>query len=107
MLRKIQEPTYKRFITGPIRRFDERDNGFSRPDRGEIQSLSKALEHGLTTKSTKNAPGFTREDYALNLAARTIDTIIRKTAYSRESLSRPWEICPLVIGTGYPSASGL
>jgi len=92
MQRKMHEPTYKRFITGPIRRFDERNNGFSRSDRGEIQSLSKALEHGLTTKSVKNVPGHTREDYALNLAARTIDTIIRKMAYSRESLSRRWEI---------------
>jgi len=87
MQRKMHEPTYKRFITGPIRPFDERNNGFSRSDRGEIQSLSKALEHGLTTKSVNNVPGHTREDYALNLAARTIDTIIRKMAYSRERLS--------------------
>nr|NIR13364.1 hypothetical protein [Desulfobacterales bacterium] len=87
-----REPTYKQFITGPIKRFDERQTGFSRADRGEIKRPSEALHHGLKTKAAKDELGHTREDYALNLAARTIDTMIRKMAYSREDLSRRWSM---------------
>ena len=87
-----KEPTYKRFVTGQIQRFNERNTAYSRADRGEIRNLKEALARGLETKAMKDIPGFTREDFALNLAGRAIDTMVRKTAYSRDRLPRRWSI---------------
>jgi reductive dehalogenase len=87
-----REPTYKRHITGPIKRFDERNTGYSRADRGEIIGPNEALKHGLETKYGKEEPGFLREDYALNLASRAIDTLVRKKVYSRADFPRRWSI---------------
>ena len=92
MQKLSREPTYKRFVTGQIQRFNERNTAYSRADRGEIRSLKEALARGLETKAMKDLPGFTREDFALNLAGRAIDTLVRKTAYSRDRLPRRWSI---------------
>jgi epoxyqueuosine reductase len=92
MTRRVSEPTYKRFITGPVQRFDERNTAYSRGDRGEIPSLREAFERGLKTKGEKNIPGFTREDYALLMAGRAIDTLVRRAAFSRDSLPARWPI---------------
>jgi len=92
MAKTPKEPTYKRFITGPIEQFDERSTAYSRGDRGEIRNLRQALERGLKTKAARNINGFTREDYALNLASRAIDTLVRSTAYSRASLRQRWSM---------------
>ncbi len=88
----MSEPTYKRFITGPIQRFDERNTAYSRGDRGDIPSLSETFERGLKTKGEQNIPGYTREDYALLLAGRAIDTLVRRTAFSRDSLPARYPI---------------
>ena len=92
MTKRVSEPTYKRFITGPIERFDERNTAYSRGDRGEIPSLGQTFEWGLKTKGEKNIPGFTRADYALLLAGRAIDTLVRRTAFSRDSMPARWPI---------------
>ena len=85
-MKRVDEPTYKRFITKPLERFDERNTAYSRGDRGEIVSLREAFERGLKTKGERNIPGFTQEDYALNFAGRAIDTLVRRAAFSRDSL---------------------
>ncbi len=92
MARSVAEPTYKRFITGPVERFDERNTIYSRGDRGELTSLREAFEQGFKTKGVKNVPGYTWEDYALNLSGRAIDTLVRRTAFSRDSLQARWPI---------------
>ena len=92
MTRRVSEPTYKRFITGPIQRFDERNTAYSRGDRGDIPSLRETFERGLKTKGEQNIRGYTREDYALLLAGRAIDTLVRRTAFSRDSLPARYPI---------------
>ena len=92
MKKNRQEPTYKRYITGSIKRFDERNTGYSRADRGEIIGPNEALMHGLEIKYGKEETGFLREDYALNLAGRAIDTLVRKKVYSRDVFPRRWSI---------------
>ena len=92
MKKAQKDPTYKRFITGPIKRFDERNTGYSRADRGEIIGPNEALKHGLEIKYGKEENGFLREDYALNLAGRAIDTLVRKMVYSRDDFPRRWSI---------------
>ena len=92
MKKSHREPTYKRFITGPIQRFDERNTGYSRADRGEIPGPRDGLEQGLKANLEKTRPGFTREDYALTCAGRSIDTIVRQIAYSRDSMPTRWII---------------
>jgi reductive dehalogenase len=87
-----REPTYKRFITGNIERFDERNTGYSRADRREIAGPDEALRHGLEAVLPKNQLGFLREDYALNLAGRAIDTLARKKAYGRTDFPRRWAL---------------
>ena len=92
MKEKPKEPTYKRFITGNIKRFDERNTGYSRADRDEITGPRHGLEQGLERNLGKNIPGFTHEDYALTCAGRAIDTLVRKKAYSRPDFDRRWNI---------------
>ena len=92
MVKAHREPTYKQFITGRVERFDERNTGYSRADRHEIKGPSEALRHGIETVLPKNQPGFLREDYALNVAGRAIDTLVRKMAYNRSDFPRRWNL---------------
>ena len=92
MKKKPKEPTYKRFITGNIKRFDERNTGYSRADRDEITGPRHGLEQGLERNLGRNEPGFTHEDYALTCAGRAIDTLVRKKVYSRTDFDRRWNI---------------
>lgn len=92
MNRSRREPTYKRFITGPIKRFDEANTGYSRADRGEITGPREGLEQGIKKNLGENIPGFTHEDYALTCAGRAIDTLVRKKVYGRTDFDRRWGI---------------
>lgn len=96
---KVKEPTYKRFITGPLERFDEHNTAYSRSDRGEFPGPGEAFLQGLKTKGERNVRGFTREDYALHLGGRAVDTLARRTALSRDSLQARWpaELSPLPV----------
>lgn len=40
---KQNEASYERFITGPIPRFDDRNGGFSKLQRGEIIDLDNLV----------------------------------------------------------------
>jgi len=91
MTKRVTEPTYKRFVTGRLERFDERNTAYSRSDRSEFPSPGAAMKRGLE-KAEKNTPGYMREDWALTMAGRTIDTLVRRTAFSRDSLPARWPI---------------
>jgi reductive dehalogenase len=92
MPRGRREPTYKTFITGELKRFDERNTGYSRADRNEITGPRHGLEQGLLKNLGKINPGFLHEDYALTCAGRATDTLIRKRVYSRLDFDRRWNI---------------
>jgi reductive dehalogenase len=92
MANKRKEPTYKKYITGTLERFNERNTGYSRADRDEITGPRHGLEQGLKKNLGKNNPGFTHEDYALTCAGRATDTLVRKKVYSRVDFDRRWNI---------------
>jgi epoxyqueuosine reductase len=81
--RRIEEPTYKRFVTGPIKRFDESNHAYSRGDTREIPGHHE-ISDTVLTKRQKNIPGYTQEDYALFYASRTINYIGRRVTLARE-----------------------
>lgn len=92
MTKGKREPTYKKFISGELKRFDERNTGYSRADRNEITGPRDGLEQGIMKNLGKNNPGFLHEDYALTCAGRATDTLIRKKVYSRLNFDRRWNI---------------
>jgi len=85
---ELKVPTYKRFITGPLWRFDERNVGFSRLQRNEVpqtekRSFSDGLYHPDPSRAARK--GYGQKDYALTWSARTIDYLVRANLYSRDS----------------------
>jgi len=92
MSEQPREPTYKKYITGELKRFDESNTGYSRADRDEITGPRHGLEQGILKNVGKRAVGFLHEDYALTCAGRATDTLIRKMVYSRPDFDRRWGI---------------
>ena len=90
-MKRVNEPTYKRFITKTLERFDERSTAYSRADRGEFANLGQVLERGLE-KGRNGKRGYLQEEWALTMAGRAIDTLVRRAAYSRDSLPARWPI---------------
>jgi reductive dehalogenase len=94
MAKKVSEPTYKRFIIGELKRFDESNNVYSRVDRGEIippemiskGESSKSAVHRIFTfdPERKDKRGYSQADYALRWAGRTIDYTARQNLLGRE-----------------------
>lgn len=94
MAKRVSEPTYKRFIAGELKRFHESNHVYSRVDRGEVippemipkGDSSKSAVHRIFTydPSRKNKHGYSRSDYSLRWAARTIDYMARKNLHGRE-----------------------
>ncbi len=94
MVRRVLDPTYKKFIVGELRRFDESNHVYSRVDRGELippevipkGGSSKSAVHRIFTFDAvrKQAPGYSQADYALRWAGRTIDYLSRQNLYGRE-----------------------
>jgi len=62
--KRVNEPTYKRFIAHPIKRFNETNHAFSRGDRREIPGHHEVSDASLK-KQFSNATGYTQEDRAL------------------------------------------
>lgn len=92
---KVKKATYKRYTTGPVPRFDDRNGGFSKLIRGEIINLEKLSatqkEKGIIIdKLLSRDPdgqvkkGYLQEDYALKKAGRTVDFCIRENFFSRD-----------------------
>lgn len=96
-----QKPSYERFMTGPILRFDDRNGGFSKLQRGEVRipDMHKVAGKPFATTSTikdqvlrwdpsgKQRRGYGQTDYALKSAGRTIDHLVRQTLYTTSTES--------------------
>lgn len=80
MARKIDEPYYKKLITGEIPRFDERNTAYSMGDRSEFPPQREIIAKG----SKKNEHGYQPEDFALFWGSRTIDYLVRKNIFTRD-----------------------
>ena len=80
MPRRIDEPNYKRFITGEIPRFNERNTAYSMGDRSEFRPQKEIIAKGRK----KNELGYTPEDFALFWGSRTIDYLVRKHVFTRD-----------------------
>lgn len=83
---KLEEPTYKRFITGPLSRFDDRNGGFSRRRRQEIAQGDHPNVPQVGRK------GYEQKDYALLSAGGTIDNLVRHNLYSIDSQGSPIQV---------------
>ncbi len=94
MPRHVTEPTYRRFVEGKVRRFDEADHAFSRLIRGEYIPLDQ-MPKGHDVRSAihsffrfdptaKARHGYSRSDYAMRRAGRTIDYLVRTSVDGRE-----------------------
>lgn len=78
----LAEPSYKRFIRSELRRFDERNTGFS---RGVVEGDKYTLMHENSVRNIeKLIPGKTIIDHASWVAGRTVDYILRKKVLARE-----------------------
>lgn len=71
----VREPTYKKYITSPLERFDERNNAFSlganegdKYTRMREKSIEN-IERGISGKSIL--------EHAMWVAARTVDYVLR------------------------------
>jgi len=90
---KLRNPTYKRFITGPLLRFDDRNGGFSRLERDEVHKTDEEQKASSTATdklsqvdpSRAERKGYEQKDYALAWAGRTVDFLVRKNLYTRDS----------------------
>ncbi len=81
-MKRLDEPYYTKYITGPLKRFDERDTGFS---RGADEGDKYTLMHRTSVDNIKKLiPGKTILDHAMWVAARTTDYILRKNALARK-----------------------
>jgi hypothetical protein len=81
-MRFVAEPTYKRFITGGLKRFDDRNTAFS---RGAVEGEKYTRMHDQSLANlVKAVPGKTILDHATRVAGRTGDYIIRRAALGRE-----------------------
>lgn len=82
-MRYLSEPTYKRFITSGLKRFDERNTGFS---RGAVEGDKYTLMHERSIANIeKLIPGKTIFDHATWVAGRTVDYVLRKNGLARET----------------------
>jgi reductive dehalogenase len=94
MARRVSEQTYKRFIVGELKRFDESNHVYSRVDRGEVippemipkGESSKSAVHRIFTfdPDRKDKRGYSQADYARRWAGRTIDYMARQNLHGRE-----------------------
>jgi reductive dehalogenase len=81
-MRFVDKPTYTRFITGELRRFDDRNTAFS---RGAVDGQKYTRMHDQSLANlAKAVPGKTILDHATWVAGRTGDYTIRRAALGRE-----------------------
>lgn len=90
-MKRLKEPTYKKFITGEVKKFDERHTGFS---RGAVEGDKYTLMHERSISNIeKQLPGKTILDHATWVAGRTVDYVLRKSKLARET--------PSIYNNGY------
>ncbi len=73
----VKEPTYKKFITGDVPRFDDRNTAFS---RGQVEGNKYTVMHNNCIENLKkNKSGKSIMDHATFVAGATVDYIVRKS----------------------------
>ncbi len=78
----VKEPTYKKFITGEIPRFDDRNTAFS---LGQVEGNKYTEMHNRCVKNFKNCKkGKSILDTATFSAGATVDYVVRKNLLGRE-----------------------
>lgn len=81
-MKRVDEPTYKKYITGTLRRFDERNTGLSR-DAAEGDKYT--VMHENSVENVRNAiPGKTILEHAMWVSGRTVDYLLRRNTLARE-----------------------
>ena len=82
-MKYVQEPTYKKYITGKLERFDERNTGFS---RGATSGDKYTAMHDKSVANIeKQVTGKTILEHAMWVSGRTVDYILRKNRMARET----------------------
>ena len=82
-MKYAEEPTYKKFITGELKRFDDRNTGFS---RGHVEGNKYTNMHNQCIENLKNGkPGQTILDHATWVAGATVDYVVRGNLLGRET----------------------
>jgi epoxyqueuosine reductase len=84
----LKEPTYKRYVTGPFERFDDRMTGFSRGRVDPAGSKYDKMHQRSVENIRKNVKGKTVLDHGLWVAGRTVDYVMRRTQYGRETVAQ-------------------
>ena len=82
-MKYAEEPTYKKFITRELKRFDDRNTGFS---RGHVEGNKYTNMHNRCIENLKNGiPGQSILDHATWVAGATVDYIVRGNLLGRET----------------------
>ncbi|MBW1803032.1 MAG: reductive dehalogenase [Deltaproteobacteria bacterium] len=82
-MKYVSEPTYKKYITTGLNRFDDRNGGFS---RGAVEGDKYSGMHEQSISNINNVtPGKTILDHAQWVAGRTVDYVVRKNLLGRET----------------------
>ena len=78
-MKRVDEPTYARHVTGSIERFDDRLTAFS---RGRIEGAKYDRMHEKSVENIrKGIRGKTVFDHGLWVAGRTVDYVMRRNQY--------------------------
>jgi len=78
----VKESTYKKYITGEVPRFDDRNTAFS---RGHVDGNKYTVMHNNCIENfKKNKPGKSIIDHATFVAGATVDYVVRKNLLGRE-----------------------
>ena len=89
-MRKLKDPTYKRFITGPLERFDYRNSAstasyISQEEAAASEAKGIPIHKDYRFSLTKiGRKGYEQKDYAFLWGARTINDLVNKHLYSRD-----------------------
>lgn len=82
-MRYVKEPTYKKFITGELKRFDDRNTGFSKGAREGNKYT--AMHEQCIENLKKSRPGQAILDHATWVAGATVDYVVRANLLGRET----------------------
>ncbi len=83
-MKYVKEPTYKKYITGEVPRFDDRNTAFS---RGQVEGNKYTVMHNNCLENLKkNKSGKSIIDHATFVAGATVDYVVRKNLLGREML---------------------
>lgn len=83
-MRRVKEPTYKKYVVNPLRRFDDRHTGFSRGMVDPAGSKYDLMHEKSVENIQRKTHGKTIFDHALWVGGRTVDYVMRKSHMARE-----------------------